>query len=167
MILLPFIRSPRGYADMMNTIPLRRHRFLKKECLAPAEGGESEMRMQFTGSVSVEHHQEIRTMPAMTTSELPIRVDPPQIAEYCRVHGIRRLSLFGSVLRDDFDPLRSDVDVLVEYLPGTKLGFNHFGFEEQLSRLFARRVDLCTPDMLSRYFADEVLSTALLLYEQA
>ena len=106
-------------------------------------------------------------MPIMTTSELPIRVDQPQIAEFCRVHGIRRLRLFGSVLRDDFDPSRSDVDVLVEYLPGTKLGFNHFGFEEQLSKLFGRRADLCTPDMLSRYFADEVLSKTLLLYEQA
>jgi len=47
-------------------------------------------------------------------AELPIPIDRERIAEFCRAHGIRKLSLFGSVLRDDFDPARSDVDALGE-----------------------------------------------------
>jgi len=53
----------------------------------------------------------------MTVAELPIQIDREKIAEFCRTHGIRRLSLFGSVLRNDFDPARSDVDVLANYCP--------------------------------------------------
>ena len=51
------------------------------------------------------------------SAELPIQIDRERIAEFCRARGIRKLSLFGSVLRDDFDPARSDVDVLAELLP--------------------------------------------------
>lgn len=55
----------------------------------------------------------------MTTAiELPINLDHEKIAAFCRARGIRRLSLFGSVLRDDFDPDRSDVDVLAEFKQG-------------------------------------------------
>ena len=53
----------------------------------------------------------------MTVAELPVRLDREKIAEFCRARGIRRLSLFGSVLRDDFDPDRSDIDVLAEFNP--------------------------------------------------
>ena len=53
----------------------------------------------------------------MSVAELPIQIDREKIAEFCRARGIRKLSLFGSVLRDDFDPARSDVDVLAELLP--------------------------------------------------
>ena len=54
----------------------------------------------------------------MTTADLPIAVDRQVIARFCRARGIRSLSLFGSVLRSDFDPERSDVDVLAEFEPG-------------------------------------------------
>jgi len=57
-------------------------------------------------------------MGIMTVAELPVRFDREKIAEFCRARGIRRLSLFGSVLRDDFDQENSDVDVLAEFNPG-------------------------------------------------
>ena len=87
-----------------------------------------------------------------------------EIAEFCRRHHIRRLSLFGSILRDDFRP-DSDVDVLVEFeadhVPGF---FGLFDLQEELSALFGRRVDLRTPEDLSRYFRDEVLARAEVQY---
>jgi predicted nucleotidyltransferase len=96
------------------------------------------------------------------------RIDLPQerIDEFCRRHHIRRLAFFGSVLRDDFTP-SSDVDVLVEFEPGKTPGFAFFSMEEELSRILGRRVDLNTPNSLSKYFRDEVLAEAEELYVQA
>ena|SRR5438067_2418771 len=71
-----------------------------------------------------------------------VQVDPSQIADFCRRHHIRTLSLFDSVLRDDFKP-ESDVDVLLEFAPEARLGFEIFAMEEELSRLLGgRKVDL-------------------------
>ena len=88
-----------------------------------------------------------------------------QIAAFCRRHHIRKLSLFGSVLREDFRP-DSDIDVLVEFEPGHVPGFFRlFDLEEELSRLSGgRKVDLRTPQDLSRYFRDEVLAHAEVQY---
>lgn len=86
------------------------------------------------------------------------------IAEFCLRHGIARLSLFGSILRDDFRP-QSDVDMLVEFLPDrtpTLIGIAEM--EADLSELVGRRVDLRTAPELSRYFRDRVVSQARLLY---
>ena len=90
-----------------------------------------------------------------------------RIADFCRQHSIRRLSVFGSALRDDFRP-DSDIDVLVEFLPGHTPGFfGLFDMEEELSAVFAgRKVDLRTPNDLSRYFRDEVVATAEVQYAQ-
>jgi len=107
------------------------------------------------------------TIGALSVAELPIQIDREQIAEFCRARGIRKLSLFGSVLRDDFDPVRSDVDVLVELLPDTRPGWEFFGWHEDLAPLIGRKVDLHTPNSLSKYFRDEVLREALAVYEQA
>jgi hypothetical protein len=82
-----------------------------------------------------------------------------KIAEFCRHHHIRRLSLFGSVLRDDFGP-DSDVDVLVEFETGHVPGLAFFGMEAELSQILGRKVDLSTLQFLSRYFRDEVLNEA-------
>lgn len=94
---------------------------------------------------------------------VPLRfpVDRARIAEFCRENHIRRFALFGSVLRDDFRP-DSDVDVLVEFEPGHVPGLLRIArMERELSAIFSgRRVDLRTPADLSRYFRDEVLSTA-------
>ena len=64
---------------------------------------------------------------AMSVAELPIVIDREKIAAFCRARGIRKLSLFGSVLRDDFDPQRSDVDVLAEFAPGAYRVFFYYG----------------------------------------
>ncbi len=88
-----------------------------------------------------------------------IQISRQKVADFCRNHHIRRLSLFGSVLRDDFGP-DSDVDVLVEFEPGHTPGFAFFTMEEELSGILGWKVDLNTPMFLSRYFRDEVLREA-------
>ena len=99
---------------------------------------------------------------------LPFTVNQEEIAEFCREHHVRRLALFGSVLRDDFRP-DSDVDVLVEFEPGRAPGLLGIaGMERELSKLFSgRTVDIRTPADLSRYFRDEVLATASVQYDAA
>ena len=98
------------------------------------------------------------------TAKIPL--DREKTAEFCRRHHIRRLALFGSVLRDDFRP-DSDVDVLVEFEPGISVGLIRMaGMELELSELLQRRVDLRTPAELSRYFRDEVVKSAQVQYAQ-
>ena len=89
-----------------------------------------------------------------------------QVAEFCRKHHIKRLSLYGSVLRDDFRP-DSDIDVLVEFEPGKTPGFGIVDMEDELSRLAGRKVDLRTPQELSRYFREQVVREARVQYEAA
>ena len=84
-----------------------------------------------------------------------ISLDKEKIADFCRRHHISRLSLFGSVLRDDFGPA-SDVDVLVEFEPGHVPGLSFFAMEEELSQIIGRKVDLNTPGFLSPYFRDRI-----------
>jgi predicted nucleotidyltransferase len=89
------------------------------------------------------------------------------IAGFCRRHHVRRLALFGSVLRDDFTD-QSDVDVLVEFEPGHRVGLIRLaGIEEELSELVGRKVDLNTPGFLSPYFRDQVLAEAEVQYDAA
>jgi predicted nucleotidyltransferase len=98
---------------------------------------------------------------------LKVEVPREEIAAFCRHHRIRKLAFFGSVLRDDFTP-ESDVDVLVEFEPGTRVGLIGFaGIENELSLLIGRKVDLNTAECLSPYFRDEVLRDAEAAYEQA
>jgi predicted nucleotidyltransferase len=94
-----------------------------------------------------------------------IPVDQSRIAEFCRKHHIRRLSLFGSVLRDDFHP-DSDVDVLVEFEPGHVPGLAFFTMEMELSDILGQKVDLNTPGFISPYFRDRVLEEAQVQYVQ-
>ena len=94
-----------------------------------------------------------------------IRISSEKIAEFCRKHHIRKLALFGSVLREDFRS-DSDVDVLVEFEPGHEPGFSFFGIQEELSDLIGRKVDLNTASFLSRYFRDRVLEEVEVQYEQ-
>jgi hypothetical protein len=88
-----------------------------------------------------------------------VAVDRSALADFCRRHHIRRLALFGSVLRDDFQP-ESDIDVLVEFEPGHVPGFAFFAMEAELANMLGRKVDLNTPGFLSRYFRDQVLAEA-------
>jgi predicted nucleotidyltransferase len=96
-----------------------------------------------------------------------IAVPKEQIAEFCRKHYIRKLALFGSVLRDDFRP-GSDVDVLVEFEPNHVPGFIRlFGIEEELSTLLGgRKVDLVTFKALNWRIRDRVLSDAEMQYAE-
>ena len=90
-----------------------------------------------------------------------IQIPKGKVAEFCCRNHITKLSLFGSVLRDDFGP-DSDIDVLVEFEPGRVPGFFKLAaMERELSEILkGRPVDIRTPEDLSRYFRDEVMASA-------
>jgi hypothetical protein len=96
---------------------------------------------------------------------IPIKFSEIAIQNFCRNNHIRKLALFGSILRDDFRD-DSDIDVLVEFEPGHVPGLAFVRMERELSELLARKVDLNTPKFLSRFFRDQVLSEAEVLYAQ-
>jgi hypothetical protein len=100
--------------------------------------------------------------------KLKIDIPKDQLADFCRRHHIRRLSLFGSVLRDDFGP-ESDVDVLVEFEPEHVPGFIRLaGMELELAAILGgRKVDMNTPNSLSRYFRNQILAEAQVQYVEA
>jgi predicted nucleotidyltransferase len=101
----------------------------------------------------------------MSSMAKAISIDRTSLAELCRRHHIRRLSLFGSVLRPDFRP-DSDVDVLVEFEPGQVPGFLALhDLEAELSKLLgSRKVDLVTQRSLNHRLRDRVLSSAEVEY---
>ena len=87
-----------------------------------------------------------------------------EIREYCKRQPIKKLSLFGSALRNELTA-ESDVDLLVEYLPDARIGlFDMGGHLMDLSEIIGRRVDLCTPNGLSQYIRDEIVESARLIY---
>ena len=92
-----------------------------------------------------------------------LALDRAKLIEFCQKHHIRKLSLFGSVLRGDSGP-DSDVDVLVEFEPGHVPGLAFFAMETELSQILGHEVDLNTPGFLSPLFRDEVLSEAEVQY---
>ena len=93
-----------------------------------------------------------------------LSVDEESLAAFCRAHGIRKLSLFGSVLKGTARP-DSDIDLLVQFEPGRTPGLIRLaGMENELSDLLGRKVDLRTPGDLSRHFRDEVMRTAEVQY---
>ena len=95
-----------------------------------------------------------------------IAIDRHAIADFARRCNIRRLALFGSVLRETFRP-DSDVDVLVEFEPGQAIGLIRLaGIERELSEIIGRKAALRTAADLSRYFRDDVVRTAEVLYDR-
>ena len=93
-----------------------------------------------------------------------LELDHERIAEFCRRNHIRKLSLFGSVLSYDFRA-DSDVDILVEFEPGYRVGLIRMAaIENELSQIVGRKVDMRTPQDLSRYFRDKVVSAAEVQY---
>lgn len=95
-----------------------------------------------------------------------VRLPRKIITEFCSRHHIVRLCLYGSVLTSAFGP-QSDIDVLVEFEPGHIPGLLRLSaMENELSALLGRKVDLRTPQDLSRYFRDEVLAAAEVQYAQ-
>jgi len=96
------------------------------------------------------------------TVSLPLE----DIREYCSRQPILRLSLFGSALRGELTA-DSDIDLLVEYVPGARIGLLAMsGQEIALSDIIERPVDLRTPQDLSRYFRQEVIDSAQMIYEK-
>ena len=94
-------------------------------------------------------------------SQLPLEA----IRAYCRERPIKRLSLFGSALREDFSP-ESDIDLLVEYAPEAKMGgFDIIRQERDFSELIGRPVDLGTPQSLNPYIREEVIESAEPIYD--
>ena len=96
-----------------------------------------------------------------------VSVSKTALDAFCQKHGIKRFAIYGSALREDFGP-ESDIDVLVEFEPDRVPGLLGIaGMELELSRLFSgRKIDLRTPEDLSRYFRREVLDTAEVQYAQ-
>jgi uncharacterized protein len=102
----------------------------------------------------------------MTIKAFPIPIPLEAIAAFCRQNHISKMSLFGSILRDDFTP-ESDVDVLVEFEDGYRPGLAFFTMEPELSLILGRTVDLNTRGWISPRFLDEVLSSAEPVYDAA
>jgi len=96
-------------------------------------------------------------------SQAQIHIPKEEIAEFCRKHHIKKLAIFGSALRPDFRP-DSDIDILVEFEPEHIPGLAFFAMADELSEIFGRKVDLNTPQCLSRYFRDKVLQEAVVQY---
>ena len=94
-----------------------------------------------------------------------VEIPETEIADFCRHNHISKLSLFGSILRDDFRS-DSDIDILIEFEPEHIPGFFRLArLERELSELLGKRkVDLRTPQDLSRYFRDEVVAAAEVEY---
>ena len=104
-------------------------------------------------------------MSSRTIKRHDITFDSDKLEKFCLENGIKKLSLFGSFLRDDFGP-DSDIDILVEFIPGKVVTFIDLaGYELELMEfLGGRKVDLRTPAELSRYFRDKVLAETETLY---
>jgi predicted nucleotidyltransferase len=103
----------------------------------------------------------------MSVAELPIQIDEATVADFCLSHGIRRLSLFGSVVRPDFDAGRSDVDVFAEFEPGVlqRTGLDYFDLGEELSGILGRRVDFCS--RLNEHVRPVAEREMVVIYERA
>ena len=100
----------------------------------------------------------------MKNDRLEIQED--RLVDFCRRHHIRKLSLFGSVLRDDFRP-DSDVDVLIQFEPGHVLGLDIIDVEEELSQLLGgHKIDLVNEKYLNRRLRPRILAEAEVQYAQ-
>ncbi len=96
--------------------------------------------------------------------KIGIKFDQTQIDAFCRINHIRKLTFFGSVVRDDFGP-QSDVDILVEFEPGHTPGYDFFRLEIELTQMLGRKVDLQTLNFLSPEIRHHVVSESKIVYE--
>ncbi len=94
--------------------------------------------------------------------ELPLE----KIRQYCQTQPIQTLSLFGSALRGQMTD-QSDIDLLVRFIPNTPVTlFDMVDMEITLTQITGQKVDLRTPNELSRYFREDVIREAVLVYER-
>jgi uncharacterized protein len=96
-------------------------------------------------------------------SKVQVAFPQERIVEFCRKHHITKLAIFGSALRPDFRD-DSDIDVLVEFEPNHVPGLAFFSMQDELSEIMGRKVDLNTPNFLSKYFRDKVIQEAEVQY---
>lgn len=97
-------------------------------------------------------------------ARLHIELDTDALAALCRRYQVRELAFFGSVLRDDFGE-ESDIDVLVEFQPGARVGlFRFFDLQSELETLLGRKVDLVSKNGLKSVIRDDVLNSAEVIY---
>jgi predicted nucleotidyltransferase len=99
-----------------------------------------------------------------TMERANIKIPKGELANFCRKHHIRKMALFGSVLRDDFTA-DSDIDVLVEFESDHIPGLAFFAMEAELAVILGRRIELHTPAFLSKYFRDQVMTEAEIQYD--
>ena len=99
----------------------------------------------------------------MTELHLPISFDTTELHKLCKRWQIRKLAVFGSILRDDFHA-DSDIDMLVEFEETAQIGWEFVGLQDDLSEFFQRQVDLHTTQSLSSHFRAEVQQLAQVIY---
>lgn len=134
--------------------------------VAAAAGGDATALWRLRGLQFLAFRGAQAEIGSLSIGDLPIKVDRSAVADFCSQRGIRRLALFGSVLRHAFNPETSDVDVLADFQPGALrgLGLGYFDFGPDLSRILGHRVDFCSK--LNRHIRPLVEREMLVIYEQ-
>lgn len=97
------------------------------------------------------------------TLESGLEIPADKIADICRRYGIQEMAIFGSAARGGMRP-ESDVDVMVEFFPGVVHGWDYFGIEEELARVFGRSVDVATKKWLKPHVRPHILREARVVY---
>jgi hypothetical protein len=100
-------------------------------------------------------------------ARMAIPFDASRLRRFCEEKGIRRIRVYGSAVRGDFDRDRSDIDLLLDFQPGRTPGFAFFALGPELAEILGHPVDVNTEQMLSRHFRDEVLRQAEVLFDAA
>lgn len=101
----------------------------------------------------------------MLRANLAVHPGDHRLQGFCQRHHIRRLSLFGSVLRSDFSP-ESDIDILVEFEPDHVPGLIRLELMQiELSELLGRTIDLLTPKSLHPSIRGRILAEVHVIYE--
>ncbi len=99
-------------------------------------------------------------------AKIPYEMPKDKIKAFCKRNKIRKLSVFGSILRQDFGP-GSDIDLLVEFDPGNIPGLIRLaGMENELAEILGRKVDIRTAQDLSRYFRQDVIKSSEVQYAE-
>ncbi|MBW1958704.1 MAG: nucleotidyltransferase family protein [Deltaproteobacteria bacterium] len=99
-------------------------------------------------------------------AKIPYEMPKDKIKAFCKRNKIRKLAVFGSILRQDFGP-GSDIDLLVEFDPGNIPGLIRLaGMENELAEILGRKVDIRTAQDLSRYFRQDVIKSSEVQYAE-
>ena len=104
-------------------------------------------------------------------SELNINIPIKEVETFCHKWLIKQMAIFGSAVRDDFDPNTSDIDILIEFLPEASWGFEIATIKQELEDIFKRPIDLVSKKAVERsknpYRKKEILDSSKVIYDQA